>query len=86
MLPAFSNNDYVMTSYPGVLKKDDVVVIKLDDNFSIIKRVDTVFKNEFKVTSDNKSYASKFCNKKYKYDDVVGKVIFKLPFIKSWIN
>ncbi len=86
MLPAFSNNDYVMTSYSRALKKDDVVVIKLDDNSSIIKRINSVFKDGFEVTSDNKSYESEFCTKKYKYDDVLGKVIFKIPFINSWIN
>ena len=77
MLPTFSNNDYVITRRTSRLKKDDVVVINTE-NTPIIKRIESFFDGEFKVSSDNKAYESEICNKKYNCDDILGKVIFKL--------
>ena len=80
MLPTFSNNDYVITRHTNRLKKEDVVVINTEKNIPIIKRIDSFFDGEFKVSSDNKAYESDICNKKYNYDDILGKVIFKFWF------
>jgi len=80
MLPTFSNNDYVMTRQTKHLKKDDVVVINAENNTPIIKRIESLFDGEFRVSSDNKAYESDICNKKYNCDDILGKVIFKLSF------
>ena len=77
MLHTFSNNDYVITRHTNRLKKEDVVVINTEKNIPIIKRIDSFFDGEFKVSSDNKAYESDICNKKYNYDDILGKVIFK---------
>ena len=76
MLPTFSNNDYVITRRTSSLKKDDVVVINTE-NTPIIKRIESFFDGELKVSSDNKAYESEICNKKYNCDDILGKVIFK---------
>ena len=80
MLPTFSNNDYVMTRHTKHLKKDDIVVINAKNNTPIIKRIESLFDSEFQVSSDNKAYESEICNKKYNFDDILGKVIFKLSF------
>ena len=79
MLPTFSNNDYVITRRTSRLKKDDVVVINTE-NTPIIKRIESFFDGEFKVSSDNKAYESEICNKKYNCDDILGKVIFNFRF------
>ena len=79
MLPTFSNNDYVITRRTSRLKKDDVVVINTE-NTPIIKRIESFFDGEFKVSSDNKAYESEICNKKYNCDDILGKVIYKFSF------
>ena len=75
MLPTFSNNDYVITRRTSRLKKDDVVVINTE-NTPIIKRIESFFDGELKVSSDNKAYESEICNKKYNCNDILGKVIF----------
>ena len=80
MLPTFSNNDYVITRHTNRLKKEDVVVINTEKNIPIIKRIESSFDGEFKVSSDNKAYESDICNKKYNCDDILGKVIFKFRF------
>ncbi len=80
MLPAFSNNDYVMTRRTNCFKKDDVVVISTENNIPIIKRIESFFNGEFKVSSDNKAYESEICNKKFNCDDILGKVIFNFRF------
>ena len=80
MLPTFSNNDYVITKHTSRLKKDDVVVINTENNTPIIKRIESFIDGEFKVSSDNKAYESEICNKKYNYDDILGKVIFNFRF------
>ena len=79
MLPTFSNNDYVITRRTSRLKKDDVVVINTE-NTPIIKRIESFFDGELKVSSDNKAYESEICNKKYNCDDILGKVIFNFRF------
>jgi len=80
MLPTFSNNDYVITRRTSRLKKDDVVVINAEKNTPIIKRIESFFDGELKVSSDNKAYESEICNKKYNCDDILGKVIFNFRF------
>tara|TARA_Y100001936_G_scaffold149077_1_gene145409 strand:+ start:2162 stop:2404 length:243 start_codon:yes stop_codon:yes gene_type:complete len=80
MFPAFSNNDYVMTASTRNIKKNDVVVINAKNNIPVIKRIESLHGGEFQVSSDNKAYESHICNEKYKCDDILGKVIFKLPF------
>jgi len=85
MLPTFSNNDYVITRRTSRLKKDDVVVINTE-NTPIIKRIESFFDGEFKVSSDNKAYESEICNKKYNCDDILGKVIFNFRFNNFWFK
>ena len=80
MLPTFSNNDYVITRHTSRLKKDDVVVISSENNTPIIKRIESFFDGEFKVSSDNEAYESEICNKKYNCNDILGKVIYKFSF------
>ena len=45
-----------------------------------LKRIKSLYDGEFQVSSDNKAYESEICNKKYNFDDILGKVIFKLSF------
>ena len=78
MLPNFLNNDYVITSLAKTFKKNDVVIIRTN-NDSIIKRINKISDGNFEVSSDNKSYESSVCDKIYKKEDILGKVIFKLP-------
>ena len=86
MLPTFSNNDYVITRHTSRIKKDDVVVINTENNIPIIKRIESFFDGEFKVSSDNKAYESEICNKRYNSDDILGKVIFNFRLNNFWFK
>lgn len=79
MIPHFLNNDYVITSLAMTFKKNDVVIIRTNNNDSIIKRINKISDGNFELSSDNKAYESSVCDKIYKKEDILGKVIFKLP-------
>ena len=58
-------------------KIGDVVVIKINNNLKIIKRISKLTDGRVLLKSDNSNTSSSFCDYAYYISDIVGKVVFK---------
>ena len=78
MTPNFYENDIVLSlKYFRSLKVNDVILINIPTIGTVIKRIKCINGKELSITSDNLEYSSEIYNKKYKTNDVLGKVLFK---------
>ena len=78
MTPNFYENDIVLSfKYFRSLKVNDVILINIPKIGTVIKRIKCINGKELSITSDNLEYSSEIYNKKYKINDVLGKVLFK---------
>ena len=79
MTPNFYENDIVLSfRYFRSLKVNDVILINIPKIGTAIKRIKSINGKELSITGDNTEYSSEIYNKKYKTNDVLGKVLFKL--------
>ncbi len=79
MTPNFYKNDIVLSfRYFRSLKVNDVILINIPKIGTVIKRIKSINGKELSITGDNMEYSSEIYNKKYKTNDVLGKVLFKL--------
>jgi len=79
MTPNFYENDIVVSfRYFHSLKVNDVILINIPKIGTVIKRIKSINGKELSITGDNMEYSSEIYNKKYKTNDVLGKVLFKL--------
>ena len=79
MTPNFYENDIVLSfRYFRSLKVNDVILINIPKIGTVIKRIKSINGKELSITGDNTEYSSEIYNKKYKTNDVLGKVLFKL--------
>ena len=79
MTPNFYENDIVLSfRYFRSLKVNDVILIDIPKIGTVIKRIKSINGKELSITGDNMEYSSEIYNKKYKTNDVLGKVLFKL--------
>jgi len=78
MTPNFYENDIVLSlKYFRSLKVNDVILINIPTIGTVIKRIKYINGKELSITSDNLEYSSEIYNRKYKTNDVLGKVLFK---------
>ena len=78
MTPNFYENDIVLSlKYFRSLKVNDVILINIPKIGTVIKRITSINGKELSITGDNMEYSSEIYNKKYKTNDVLGKVLFK---------
>ena len=78
MTPNFYENDIVLSfRYFRSLKVNDVILINIPKIGTVIKRIKSINGKELSITGDNTEYSSEIYNKKYKTNDVLGKVLFK---------
>ena len=78
MTPNFYENDIVLSfRYFRSLKVNDVILINIPKIGTVIKRIKCINGKELSITGDNMEYSSEIYNKKYKTNDVLGKVLFK---------
>ena len=78
MTPNFYENDIVLSfRYFRSLKVNDVILINIPKIGTVIKRITSINGKELSITGDNMEYSSEIYNKKYKINDVLGKVLFK---------
>jgi len=78
MTPNFYENDIVLSfRYFRSLKVNDVILINIPKIGTVIKRITSINGKELGITGDNMEYSSEIYNKKYKINDVLGKVLFK---------
>ena len=78
MTPNFYENDIVLSlKCFRSLKVNDVILINIPTIGTVIKRIKYINGKELSITSDNLEYSSEIYNRKYKTNDVLGKVLFK---------
>ena len=78
MTPNFYENDIVLSlRYFRSLKVNDVILINIPKIGTVIKRIKSINGKELSIIGDNMEYSSEIYNKKYKTNDVLGKVLFK---------
>ena len=78
MTPNFYENDIVLSlKCFRSLKVNDVILINIPKIGTVIKRIKYINGKELSITSDNLEYSSEIYNRKYKTNDVLGKVLFK---------
>ena len=78
MTPNFYENDIVLSfKYFRSLQVNDVILINIPKIGTVIKRIKSINGKELSIIGDNMEYSSEIYNKKYKTNDVLGKVLFK---------
>ena len=79
MAPSFNENDLVLSlKYFFSLKVDDVILLDIPKIGTVIKRIKSINGKDIYIYGDNKEYSSEIYKNKYKSNDVMGKVLFKL--------
>ena len=78
MLPNFKSGQIVIARKTKNLFLNDVIVLKTNDNYEIIKRISYIQDKEIRVTGDNPEYDSKYYSQTFSLNNVVGKVFFKI--------
>ena len=79
MIPNFNENDLVISlKYFSSLRVDDVILLDIPKIGTVLKRIKSINGIDIIIDGDNKEYPSEIYNKKYKTNDVLGKVLFKL--------
>ena len=79
MAPNFNENDLVLSlKYFFSLKVDDVILLDIPKIGTVIKRIKFINGKDIYINGDNKEYSSEIYKNKYKSNDVMGKVLFKL--------
>ena len=79
MAPSFNENDLVLSlKYFFSLKVDDVILLDIPKIGTVIKRIKFINGKDIYIDGDNKEYSSEIYKNKYKSNDVMGKVLFKL--------
>ena len=79
MAPSFNENDLVLSlKYFFSLKVDDVILLDIPKIGMVIKRIKFINGKDIYIDGDNKEYSSEIYKNKYKSNDVMGKVLFKL--------
>ena len=79
-MPNFKPNDYVLCIKYLPIKVNDVVIVNSKDHGKIIKRIKSIKENSINIFGDNLSYESDTYIHSYHKKDILGKVIFRLPF------
>ena len=78
MTPNFNENDLVLSlKYFRSLRVDDVILLDIPKIGTVLKRIKSINGTDIIIDGDNKEYPSDIYNKKYKTNDVIGKVFFK---------
>ena len=64
----------------------DVIILRTKQAGNIVKRISAINNGLISVCGDNKNAESSLCHQLYGQEDVVGKMVFKIPKIlsQSW--
>ena len=78
MAPNFNDNDLVLSlKYFRSLEVNDVILLTIPKIGIVIKRIKSINGKDIDICGDNKEYSSEIYKKKYKANDIIGKVFFK---------
>ncbi len=86
MEPSYRSGDIVFCLSTNKIKKNDVIAFETEKYGLVLKRINSLDSGKFKVTSDNHSYDSPILKKEHEVEDIVGKVLFSLNSLKSFLN
>ena len=69
-------------------RKGDVIILRTKPAGNIVKRISAINNGFISVCGDNKNTESSLCYQSYGQEDVVGKMVFKIPKIlsQSWFR
>jgi len=84
MLPYSASNDLVITRKTRHIKVDDVVVMRLPDYGTVIKRVSATSQNSITLIGDNAPLTSSCCGIPQDKQYLEGKVILKVRFSRLY--
>ena len=78
MQPTIMCGSYVITFCFDKYSIDDLVVLQINDQYHIVKRITAQIGSKYQINSDNKNTSSSLCDCTYTHEAIIGKVIFKL--------
>ena len=86
MEPTIVPGSFVITCSSNKYNINDLVVLRINEQHHIIKRIAAKIDEKYQIISDNKNTSSSLCDYTYSHETIVGKVIFisnlKLKFSK----
>ena len=76
MEPTIVPGSFVITCYSNKYNINDLVVLRINEQHHIIKRITAKIDEKYRIISDNKNTSSSLCDYTYSHETIVGKVIF----------
>ena len=78
MHPTIMSGSYIITFGFDGYNVDDLIVLQINEQQHIVKRITACINSKYQIRSDNKNTTSSLCDYAYSHVDIVGKVIFIL--------
>ena len=78
MQPTITPGSYVVTTCFDKYNIDDLIVLQINEQHHIVKRVTAQIEAKYQISSDNKNISSSLCDYTYSHDAIIGKVILIL--------
>ncbi len=86
MEPTILSGSLVLTFNKNQYNVNDIVVVSITQDLSIIKRITSIQNKKIKLCSDNFNKSSSLCDPWYSKDQIIGKVIFNSSFFNKIIK
>mgnify|MGYP001169225649 CR=1 FL=1 len=77
MEPTITSGSYVITLAFSEYNIGNLIVIRINEQFHIVKRITARIDKKYRISSDNKNSSSSLCDYSYSDKSIVGKVIFE---------
>ena len=86
MEPTILSGSLVLTFNKNQYNVNDIVVVSIAQDLSIIKRITSIQNKKIKLCGDNFNKSSSLCEPWYSIDQIIGKVIFNSSFLHKIIK
>mgnify|MGYP001327750996 FL=1 len=86
MEPTISSGSLVLVFKKSKYNVNDIVVVSIEQDLSIIKRVISIHNQRIKLSGDNYNKSSSLCDPWYCKDRIQGKVIFNSSSLQKIIK
>ena len=86
MSPTLESGQILVSLIVKNYRVGDVIILRTKQAGNIVKRIRATNNGFISVCGDNKNLESSLCYQSYAQEDVVGKMVFKIPKIlsQSW--
>ena len=86
MSPTLVSGQVLVSMRVKNYRKGDVIILRTKQAGNIVKRISAINNGLISVCGDNKNLESSLCYRSYGQEDVVGKMVFKVPkiLLQSW--